>query len=375
MSIRNVFNEICSYETIIRAEKNAAEHKHYDWEVLLFRRNYEENIYDIVHALRDGVVPPTTYRHFYVTEPKLRKVIYIDYTSKIIERAIYNVLNPLICKSLIEHTYSCIEGRGQLAAMQQLQRWLKYAIANGKKWYYYKCDIEKFFYRLDHDVLMSIVEKKIGDKRAVKLIEHYVKEASIPFGLPLGITSPMISQDEMLWDVGIPIGGGLSHMLANMYMDPLDQMCKRKLRIEKYTRYMDDTIALSDDKIQLHEWKDCTEEFLRDNLKLRLNNRTALRPVNQGIEYVGYRIWPNYVTLRKSTTLRMKKTLHLRAEEYRRRDKTLDEVWQTVASYKAMLKYCDCHELDEAIWTRFVLTHNLKYSEDPWAETSLFWNY
>ena len=97
--------------------------------------------------------------------------------------------------------------------------------------------------------------------------------------------------------------------------------------------------------------------------------------MNQGIEYVGYRIWPNYVTLRKSTTLRMKKTLHLRAEEYRRRDKTLDEVWQTVASYKAMLKYCDCHELDEAIWTRFVLTHNSKYSEDPWAETSLFWNY
>lgn len=376
MSIRNVYDEICSYENIIRAEKNAAEHKHYDWEVLLFRGNYEENIYDIVHTLRDGKVPPTTYRHFYVYIPKLRKVIYIDYVSKIIERAIYNVINPLVCKGFIEHSYSCIPGRGQLLAMQDLQKWLRYCIQNGKTWYYYKFDVEKFFYRMDHDVLMEIVGKKIQDDRTVKLIEHYVREAPIPFGLPLGITSPMIPQSEMIWDVGIPIGGGLSHMLANMYMDVLDHECKRKLRIKYYTRYMDDTIVLSDDKSQLHEWGDFVSEFLWRRLKLNLNNRSALRPIGQGIEYVGYRIWPHYVTLRKSTSLRMKKTLRTRQEQYRRYALSFDQVRQTVASYRAMLKHCDCRELDKAIWTSFVLTHNPKYmEEEPWMENSLFWSY
>ena len=341
----------------------------------MFRRNYEENIYDIVHTLRDGKVPPTFYRHFYVYIPKLRKVIYIDYVSKIIERAIYNVINPLVCKGFIDHSYSCIPGRGQLLAMQDLQKWLQYCIGNGNTWYYYKFDVEKFFYRMDHEVLMEIVAKKIQDDRTVKLIGHYVREAPIPFGLPLGIVSPMIPQSEMLWDVGIPIGGGLSHMLANMYMDVLDQECKRKLRIKYYTRYMDDTIVLADDKRQLHDWADYVSEFLWRRLKLNLNNRSVLRPIGQGIEYVGYRIWPHYVTIRKSTTLRMKRNLRQRALAYKKYRISFAEAHQTVMSYRAMLKHCDCTELNASIWRNFVLTHNTDDEVDPWTEINQSWNY
>lgn len=61
----------------------------------------------------------------------------------------------------------------------------------------------------------------------MRLIEHYICEASSAFGLPLGVKNPMdVPDKELLWDVGITIGGGLSHMFGNMYLDPLDQMAK-----------------------------------------------------------------------------------------------------------------------------------------------------
>lgn len=358
MSIRNVYDSIASFETIMTAEKHTSLHKRYDAEVLRFRDNYEENIYDIVNALRSGEVPPTSYKHFYVYIPKVRKVIYIDYKSKIIQRAIYDVVNPLVCKGFIDDSFSCIVGKGQLNAMLRLQGWMRYAQRSGEQWYYLKLDVEKFFYRMDHKVMMDIIRKKIGDKRVQQLLEHYICEAAIPFGLPLGMSATQVSFSDMLWDVGIPIGGGLSHMLANMYLDVLDQECKRTLGIKHYIRYMDDIIILHNDKEQLHYWKDYIDNYLENKLKLHLNHKTALRPIGQGIEFVGYRIWPNYVTLRKSTSLRMKRRLKYVMKQYRDYKMDFSKVTETVASYRAMLKHCDCKELNEKIWGDFVLTHN-----------------
>ena len=96
---------------------------------------------------------------------------------------------------------------------------------------------------------MKIIRKKISDKKALRLMEHYICEASSPFGLPLGVTNPMdIPEEDMLWDVGITIGGGLSHMYGNMYLDPADQLAKRELGIQKYIRLMDDSVILHRDK-------------------------------------------------------------------------------------------------------------------------------
>ena len=179
-----------------------------------------------------------------------------------------------------------------------------------ERWYYLKMDVEKFFYRMDHEVLMNIIRKKIGDKEAVRFLEHYVCHASRAFGLPLGVKSPLeIPDQEMLWDVGIAIGGGLSHMYGNMYLNPMDQMAKRKEGIQYYIRYMDDVIILSPDKELLHRYRNMFSDFLGDVLKLRLNNKTAIRPVSHGMEFVGYTIRPFDVRLRKSTSLRMKRHL------------------------------------------------------------------
>lgn len=357
MTIRNVYYEITSFHTLMVADTHVSKGKRENTERLRFYDNREGNLEEISTLLRAGKVPKVEYHSFYVYVPKVRKVIFIDYWSKVVQRAIYDVLNPKICRTFIEHTYACVKGRGQLAAMEQLYAWMRETRTSGSEWYYYKFDVAKFFYRIDHEILMDICRKKIDDPRTVDLLGYYINNDAVPFGMPLDANQLTITEEQMLYDLGIPIGGGLSHMLGNMYLDPLDQFCKRVLGIKRYIRYMDDIIILDNDKERLKEYGRRMTQFLEERLHLNFNNKTALRPVRVGCEFVGFVIYNDHVILRKSTTLRMKRTLRKTRQDYHDNLITFKEANATMQSYLAMLSHVDCKKFKEKLLDEFVLTH------------------
>lgn len=357
MTIRNVYYEITSFHTLMVADTHVSKGKRENTERLRFYDNREGNLEEISTLLRAGKVPKVEYHSFYVYVPKVRKVIFIDYWSKVVQRAIYDVLNPKICRTFIEHTYACVKGRGQLAAMEQLYTWMRETRTSGTEWYYYKFDVAKFFYRIDHEMLMDICRKKIDDPRTVDLLGYYINNDAVPFGMPLDANQLTITEEQMLYDLGISIGGGLSHMLGNMYLDPLDQFCKRVLGIKRYIRYMDDIIILDNDKERLKEYGRRMTQFLEERLHLNFNNKTALRPVRVGCEFVGYVIYNDHVILRKSTTLRMKRTLRKTRQDYHDNLITFKEANATMQSYLAMLSHVDCKKFKEKLLDEFVLTH------------------
>lgn len=357
MTIRNVYYEITSFHTLMVADTHVSKGKMENTERLRFYDNREGNLEEISTLLRAGKVPKVEYHSFYVYVPKVRKVIFIDYWSKVVQRAIYDVLNPKICRTFIEHTYACVKGRGQLAAMEQLYTWMRETRTSGTEWYYYKFDVAKFFYRIDHEILMDICRKKIDDPRTVDLLGYYINNDAVPFGMPLDANQLTITEEQMLYDLGIPIGGGLSHMLGNMYLDPLDQFCKRVLGIKRYIRYMDDIIILDNDKERLKGYGRRMTQFLEERLHLNFNNKTALRPVRVGCEFVGFVIYNDHVILRKSTTLRMKRTLRKTRQDYHDNLITFKEANATMQSYLAMLSHVDCKKFKEKLLDEFVLTH------------------
>lgn len=357
MTIRNVYYEITSFHTLMVADTHVSKGKRENTERLRFYDNREGNLEEISTLLRAGKVPKVEYHSFYVYVPKVRKVIFIDYWSKVVQRAIYDVLNPKICRTFIEHTYACVKGRGQLAAMEQLYTWMRETRTSGTEWYYYKFDVAKFFYRIDHEILMDICRKKIDDPRTVDLLGYYINNDAVPFGMPLYANQLTITEEQMLYDLGIPIGGGLSHMLGNMYLDPLDQFCKRALGIKRYIRYMDDIIILDNDKERLKEYGRRMTQFLEERLHLNFNNKTALWPVRVGCEFVGFVIYNDHVILRKSTTLRMKRTLRKTRQDYHDNLITFKEANATMQSYLAMLSHVDCKKFKEKLLDEFVLTH------------------
>jgi hypothetical protein len=100
-------------------------------------------------------------------------------------------------------------------------------------------------------------------------------------------------------DCGLPIGNLTSQFFANIYLDALDQLVKHQLKARYYLRYCDDFILLSEDKSQLETWEVQIATFLNDNLQLQLNERRKLRPISDGIDFLGYIVRPNYLLVRR----------------------------------------------------------------------------
>jgi len=355
MKIKNVFDEIFSMENLTRALADASETRRYHKDVLAFTYDEWTNLKDLRAEIYAGTYCIDKYHSFYVYEPKKRMIMSIAFRHRVVQWAIYRVINPIFVRGYIEDSYGCIDGRGSVRAMKRLRYWLEDISRGTGNWYYLKLDISKYFYRISHRVLKNILRKKISDKRLLDLLDGIIDCPHTPFGLPPGKGPGDVSPEDMLYDVGMPIGNLLSQVFANLYLDALDQYAKRELGIKKYIRYMDDVIILADSKEQLRQWKDLIEAFLLSELELHLNKKTCIRPIGQGIEFVGYRVWANRAVLRKSTSLKIKRSLKGIARKYRDYEIDLDGVTQSLASYLGMMEHCDSDALQEKILSEFVL--------------------
>lgn len=300
MKIKHVFDLIFSDDNLYEAIQDASKGRRYNKDVLRVQHDIWNVIEQIQQDVRSGKYTIDKYYIFYVYEPKKRMIMSITFYHRIVQWAIYRVINPLLVKGYIKDTYGCIPGRGSLAAMQRLRYWIKSVEHKPGTWYYLKLDISKYFYRISHEVLKEILARKIKDQQLLQVLYNIIDCQHTPFGLPPGKGPGEVPLEERLYDVGMPVGNLLSQVFANIYLDALDQFCKRTLCIHFYVRYMDDIIILSDSKEQLHMWKDEIQKFVETTLRLSLNQKTCIRPISQGIEFVGYRIWPHYVTIRKA---------------------------------------------------------------------------
>ena len=110
--------------------------------------------------------------------------------------------------------------------------------------------------------------------------------------------------------------------------------------------------------MQLHMWNYEIQKFVETTLRLSLKQKTCIRPISQGIEFVGYRICPHYVTIRKSTTLEMKRHLRRKVEEYNAGLIEMEVVTATLKSYLGMLDHCDCKEFRKELIDSVVLDRN-----------------
>lgn len=348
---KNLYPKIYDYENLYNAYLSARKNKRYRPEVLAFSANLEENLIELQNELIYHSYKVGRYREFYVYEPKRRLVMALPFRDRVLQWAVYRIVNPIFSRSYILDSYACIPGRGIHAAVKRINYWLRLD-CKYEKMYYLKLDIAKFFYRVDHQVLLNILASKIDDSDLMKLFHTIIESEDTPFGLPL---SQNFRDGTRLFDIGIPIGNLTSQMFANLYMNELDQFAKRTFRIRRYIRYMDDIVILSPSKLLLHHYKDVLERFLNDNLHLILNKKTAIRPCNLGVDFCGYKIWEDHIKIRKNTVLRMKRHLKLVTEQYAEGKISLDKACETFTSYYGMLKHCNSYNLRKQLSKTYTL--------------------
>ncbi len=141
--------------------------------------------------------------------------------SRLIQQAILQVLQPRFDVSFSAHSYGFRPGRSAHDAVLAAQRYVQ----EGFRWVV-DLDVEKFFDRVNHDVLMARVARRIKDKRLLKLIRRFLEVGMMREGV-------VEAHEE-----GTPQGGPLSPLLSNVVLDELDKELER--RGHRFCRYADD---------------------------------------------------------------------------------------------------------------------------------------
>jgi len=177
----------------------------------------------IREQLLTGQYQPQPIKRVEIPKPEggVRKLGIPTVLDRFLQQALLQVLQPRWDPTFSEHSYGFRPGRSARQAVTQAQQYLR----RGYRWVV-DIDLEKFFDRVNHDKLMSEVEKRIKDTRVITLIRRYLKAGLLAEGLVVAV------------DEGTPQGGPLSPLLSNLLLDHLDRELER--RGHRFVRYADD---------------------------------------------------------------------------------------------------------------------------------------
>lgn len=325
----NIFEEIIALENLFLAWDEFKKGKTRKKDVQEFEYNLEENIFKLHHELKNQTYSYFNYTSFNICDPKPRKIHKACVRDRVLHHAVFRVLYPIFDKIFTFDSYSCRIKKGTHRAVNRLQKFArKVSENNTKTCYILKCDIKKFFDSIDHNILISLIEKKIKDKNTLWLVEKIIK--SFPKGLPLGNIT--------------------SQLFANIYLNELDYFIKHNLRTKYYIRYCDDFVILDDNKEHLKELILQIDNFLKETLKLSLHpDKIIIKKYHQGIDFLGYVSFPHHRILRTKTQRRMFKIIKQKIEDLKQNRITEQSFNQTIQSYLGILKHCNGYKIEKEI--------------------------
>lgn len=324
----NLFEKIITFDALYSAYRRARKGKRKSWPCMYFERDLEGNLIQLQNELIWGEYRTGGYRSFQISEPKTRTITALtEFRDRVVQHALMELLEPLWEASFISHSYACRLGKGAHAGADHAQTMMRDCLRQHGKLYALKADVRKYFASVEHGALKCLIRRKISDKRILELLDNIIDSYS-EAGTP---------------GVGIPIGNLTSQLMANIYLDALDQHIKCRLREKWYCRYMDDFIVLHHDKKHLQALRLTLEAWLDRNLSLELNHKTVIFPVapnhGRGLDFLGYHLWPHKRRLRKASLKRFKRRVRRLQKQYSTGAVGVVEIRQQLSSWIAHARH------------------------------------
>ncbi len=195
--------------------------------------------------------------------------------DRVVQQALINVVPPIFDPEFHPSSYGYRPGRSCYQAVAKAERFInRYGLKH-----VVDMDLSKCFDRLDHDLIIESVNRKVSDGSVLKLIRKFLEAGVMKDGA---------------WEettIGSPQGGVISPLLANIYLDYFDQKMKSKdIRI---VRYADDILIFARTRRQAEKFLEIACEILEGELKLVVNrDKTHITSVYKGVPYLGFVIYP-----------------------------------------------------------------------------------
>ena len=333
---KNLYSQVCSFDNLLLAARKAAKGKRSKPSTARFLFELAREIPRLQRELLDQTYQPGGYTRFTVRDTKPRVISAAPFRDRVVHHALCNVIEPIFDKTFIHDSYACRRGKGTHAAVDRYQAFCR------KNRYVLKGDIVRYFPSMDHEILMAAVAKRIACERTLGLIRKVLGSMRSEDGL-------YFSGDDLFTPFerphGIPIGNLTSQFFANVHLTGFDHWVKETLERRFYVRYVDDFVIFGDDKPALWDALAACRERL-GAIRLRLHPRKSrVYRVSDGIDFLGYRVFPTHRLLRKSNVRHARRRLRKLQAGYREGTITLDDVRQSVMSWIAHASHADAYRV------------------------------
>lgn len=210
---KHLFEQICTFDNLWLAFHHARRGKRSKGEVAAFEYHLERNLFTIERELRDGSYRPGGYRHFYIYEPKKRKISAAPFRDRVVHHALCNVIEPIFEQRFIHNSFACRIGKGTHRALDRAQEYAR------RYRFVLQGDIVQFFPSVDHQALRALLARRIADPHVLALIDRILFSGAGV--LESEYTPQWFPGDDLFTPFerarGLPIGNLTSQFWGNVY--------------------------------------------------------------------------------------------------------------------------------------------------------------
>ncbi len=373
---KDLYDNMISYSNILyvfNKVKNKCHNKNKIMEFIRYKNCY---LVDILSNLKNNSYIFSNYNIFLIHEKKYRIIMSESISDKIVNQMIsYFILLPSF-NCLIDSNIATRKNRGSNYGYKLFEKYIN-NIGINKDIYVLRIDIKKYFYNINHNILLSMLERRIKDKKSINILKNIInltdnkyvndnikkligKEINRVNNLNISIKEKNRLINELnnipLYrkGYGLSIGCLSNQLLAVFFLNDIDHYIKEILKCEHYIRYMDDMYILSDNRSLLEDVFKIIKDKLR-SIELDINNKSGIYRTKEGISFLGYTysIKNNRLLIRydnntiKSINKKLKK-------EY---ENNFNGYYKSITSYKGYFIRCNTNLYNDSY--RWLCINNL----------------
>lgn len=351
------YDKVVTIENLMDVYKTVRNNTRHKEKIFVFELFFSCNIISIYNRLKSEEYSHGRYNIFIIKEPKYRLIMSECMPDKIVNHLVSTYfLFPLIDPLLLPMNVATRPLMGSSKGIWYVKKYINNLKYKHDKIYILKCDIAKYFYSIDHEILLEKLANIIKEEKVFNLVKEIINSTNHDY-INDCISKAVNEEIERLGNLsindyqehvdklrsipyykkgkGLPIGNMASQILAVYYLNDLDHFIKEKLRIKCYVRYMDDFILFHEDREYL---KYCLGEIEKKlaEVKLKLNKKTQMIEIHHGFCFLGYRFILKDKKLLILLNSQTKRRVAKRVKSVRK--KYPDKIDAVVASYNGYLK-------------------------------------